>query len=88
MSKKHIRKLSHHGSHYIPLVSIFTVATVAFFLFWQDKQFLTAVSVAVSVSYVVWGVMHHMLHDDLSAEVVIEYIIVAVVGLIIMLSVI
>jgi hypothetical protein len=36
------------------------------------------VSVIFAAGYVVWGVMHHQLADDLSFEVVLEYLTVAV----------
>ena len=40
----------------------------------------------VAVLYVSWGIVHHLIHKDLDAVVVIEYVLVASLGLIIIYS--
>lgn len=57
-------------------------------LFSYDKAFQVAVSLALVVAYVSWGAAHHYLDHDLSLETVIEYLVVAALGFIIIFSLI
>jgi len=82
--KKVIKLLPHYSS----LIGIFVCATLAFVLFSYDRVFQVIISIAVAVSYVVWGIVHHKMHDDLYLAVVIEYIAVATLGLVIIFSLI
>ena len=74
--------------HYLSLLGIFVVGILAFVFFSYDPAFKIAVIISIAVSYVVWGIMHHYLNKDLYLEVVLEYIAVAVLGLIIVFSLI
>ena len=82
------RRISKHLPHYLSLVGILVFGILGFWFFSFDKTFQIAVAVAVAVSYVVWGVIHHSIHRDLHLDVVVEYIAVAALGLIVMLSLI
>jgi hypothetical protein len=81
-----MRNLTNHFRHYFSLIGILTAAVVAFVVFSYDRTFQIYISIAVAVSYVCWGIIHHYLHKDLYLEVVIEYLVVAVLGLIILFS--
>lgn len=71
-----------HLPHYLSLFGILGVGFLAFRFFSYDRSFQIAAVVAISVSYVVWGVVHHLLHKDLNIEIFIEYLGVALVGLV------
>lgn len=71
-----------HLPHYLSLFGILFVGFLAFRFFSYDQNFQIATVVAVSASYVVWGVVHHLLHKDLGVEIFIEYLAVALVGLV------
>jgi hypothetical protein len=83
-----MKTISKHLAHYLPLAGIFVSAVLAFWLFAYDRKFQFAVAIAVSISYVVWGVVHHILHKDICLEIIFEYIMFAAVGLLILASVI
>jgi len=72
--------------HYLPLLGIFMAGLVGFLLFPYDKGFQMALAIAVGVSYVSWGIVHHHIHDDLHLSVVVEYITIATLGLVIVFS--
>ena len=55
-------------------------------LFSYDKPFQIAVASALVASYVSWGIVHHYLDNDLHMETVIEYIVVAILGFVIIFS--
>ena len=80
---KHFAK---HLPHYFSLIGIFVAGFIGFWYFGYDRMFQMAVAIAIAVSYVVWGVVHHYIHKDLYLSVVIEYIVVATLGLVLVFS--
>lgn len=85
MTMKHFAK---HIPHYLSLMGVLLVGAFAFWFFSYDRLFQTAVACAVAVSYVAWGIIHHGIHRDLHISVVIEYLAVAALGLVVVLSLI
>jgi hypothetical protein len=85
---KNIRHYSKHLPHYLPLLGIFTAGILAFILFSYDKNFQIGVVISVAVAHVAWGLMHHYIHKDLSLDVLVEYIAIALLGLAVLLSVV
>lgn len=83
-----MKNLAKHLPHYFGLIGVLVLGVLAFYLFSYDRSFQAAVVVAVAVSYVVWGVMHHHIHRDLHLAVFIEYLAVASLGLVIVFSLI
>jgi hypothetical protein len=77
-----------HIGHYFSLLGILAATFIGFFVFSYDKNFQLALITASCVSYFVWGIIHHILHKNLSFEVVIEYLIFSSIGFVIGVSVI
>lgn len=77
-----------HLPHYVSLVIVLVIGVFAFSAFSYDQVLQVAVSVSVAGAYIVWGVVHHLQHKDFHLSVVIEYVIVAMLGLIVVLSLI
>ena len=46
-----------------------------------------AIAVGVAGAYITWGIVHHHLHRDLHVSVVVEYILIASLGVIVTLSI-
>ena len=82
---KHIAK---HLPHYFVLFGLLLAGILAFVLFSYDRIFQMVVAVAVAVSYVIWGLVHHYIHRDLYFSAVLEYLAVAVLGLVMVFSLI
>jgi hypothetical protein len=55
-------------------------------LFSYDKNFQLSVALATAGAYVAWGVVHHAIHKDLYLETIVEYIAIAILGLVIIFS--
>jgi hypothetical protein len=83
-----MRKYSYHLPHYLPLLGIFLFGILGFWLFSYDRLFQISIAVAVSIAYVVWGIVHHAMHRDLHWKVVIEYLAISIIGLSVILSLI
>lgn len=70
-----------HLSHSLTLVGILFVAFFGLIMFSYDKYFQLCISVAAASSYVVWGVVHHILDKDFHISILFEYLAVAILGL-------
>jgi hypothetical protein len=75
-------------SHYLVLFGILLAGFTGLVLFSYDKAFQIAVASALVLSYVSWGMVHHFLHHDLHVETIIEYLVVAILGFVIILTVV
>ena len=81
-----VKKYTKDLSHYIPLVGVLAAGLIGFILFSYDTGFQLILLIAVAISYVIWGIIHHLMHDDLDILVVVEYVAVATLGLVIVFS--
>jgi hypothetical protein len=75
-------------SHYLTLFGILLAGFAGLIIFSYDKNFQIAVGLALSASYVAWGVTHHYIHHDLHWEVFLEYLVIAALGFVIIFGVI
>lgn len=72
-----------HLNHYIPLISVLLAGFAGIFLFSYDVGFQMIVIISVAISYVAWGVIHHHIHKDLHLPIVLEYVLIAALGVLI-----
>jgi len=62
---------------------------VASFVFFQRAPQMQIVSAFLTASfYVLWGIIHHYLSKDLHIRVVAEYVVIALLGFLILWSII
>lgn len=81
-----MKTFTKHLSHYMALFGILLAGFAGLVLFSYDNNFQVAIALALSLSYVAWGVTHHYLHKDLHIETFIEYLVVAALGFVIIFS--
>lgn len=86
--KSLLSEVSGHLAHYAALGGIFAVSLWGLFAFSYDQSFQSAVAISCAVAFVAWGIIHHHIHGDLRPKIVLEYIATAVLGVIILLSII
>lgn len=77
-----------HYVHYIPLVGIAAFGVIGFLLFSYDTRFITALIAALASSYISWGIIHHTIHKDICLAIILEYVAVAVLGIVMVSSLI
>lgn len=77
-----------HLPHYMSLIGILIATFIGFFAFSYDKSFQLAIITASCIAYFSWGVVHHIIHRNLNAQIVIEYACFAALGFVIGVSVI
>ena len=83
-----MRHFIKHLSHYMVLFGILFAGFAGLVMFSYDKALQVATASALVASYAAWGITHHYLDKDLHPETVLEYIVVAVLGFVIIFSLI
>ena len=83
MTSKSLR----HLSHYIVLLVILMGGLVAMLASGKSALTHTIILICISLSYFIWGVVHHTLEKELHLEIVLEYLIMSVLGLALVLGV-
>jgi hypothetical protein len=71
----------HHLFSYLTLFTILGIGSLSFYLYKgaPDNQFLLVVT--TSFLYFFWGVMHHLLEDDLHPKIVVEYLFISLLAI-------
>lgn len=82
-----MKHFSQQLNHYLPLLGIICATIVGFILFPTDKSFKEVIMIASAAAYVSWGIVHHMHHKDLTLMILVEYMAVALLGVVIVFSV-
>ena len=88
MMNNFFEDIREHLSHYLALLFILGFGTASFVFFQRTPQ-MQIVSAFLTVSfYVLWGIVHHYIEKDLHIRVVVEYMTVALLGFLILWSII
>jgi len=74
--------------HYLPLVALIVAGSFGFVYFSYDRFFQASVTLATAVGYFTWGMVHHHLHRNLHFSVVLEYLAIAIIGVVVVFSLI
>ncbi|MFC1649197.1 hypothetical protein ACFL2C_00605 [Patescibacteria group bacterium] len=83
-----MRKFTKEFNHYLPLIGIILAGTLGVILFSYDQVFQAILAIVVAACYVLWGLVHHHLHHDLEFNVFVEYLAIASIGVMIVLTLI
>lgn len=70
-----------HAGYYISLIAVLVVGFVLASISSSDRQLQIGIVVLTTMSYVLWGILHHFLNHDLSPKIVIEYVLIGSFGL-------
>lgn len=73
-------KLKGHIGYYFSLLAILALGFILT-LATADKQEQALVVTLTAFFYVLWGILHHLLHHDLTAKIVVEYVLTGSLGL-------
>ena len=69
-----------HLTHYVVLMTIMMLGIITFSVFGHSPLYRGLITVLVSLGYFAWGIVHHLLEKNLYPEVVIEYLLFALLG--------
>jgi hypothetical protein len=84
MSKITFEKdFARHPLHYFTLLSVEMVGLWGIFWFSYQPQIQLFIISIMSGFYVAWGIAHHLTHRDLRIGIVLEYILMAILAVLI-----
>ena len=78
----------HSLIHYSVLVVMMNIIVGAFLFFRFDRIYQMIIVLVAGLAYVLWGIIHHHVNDDLHLKVVVEYVLVALLAELIIFSLI
>ena len=74
-------KFKKHLAYYLSLCLILSVGLVLTFLASPNLKLQTLIVVLTVVFYILWGILHHLINHELTAKIMVEYILIGVLGL-------
>lgn len=74
------QELFAHKLAYFLLVVGLVLALVSFLAVWPNRQLQQIVVLAVSIYYVLWGIVTHLHAERISRRVIMEYVMVSLLG--------
>jgi hypothetical protein len=81
-------EIKEHFGHYLALFFILAFGVGALVFFQRTPQMQIVSLFLTSTFYVLWGIVHHYLEGDLHIKVVVEYATIAMLGFLILWSII
>ena len=78
-----ISELRKYPSHYLALSIILAVGSITILLFRFDALLLNIAVYSMGGMYIVWGILHHRSANHIRLKVMLEYLLVALLGIII-----
>lgn len=78
------RETHFHLLHYLVLIVILLLSVVLFFLNTGNAQNQFYIALITSFLYVGWGVLHHHLEGDFHPKIMVEYLLMALLALILL----
>ncbi|MBI2009743.1 MAG: hypothetical protein HYS86_01055 [Candidatus Chisholmbacteria bacterium] len=77
-----------HQQHYLILAIILGAGLVAILLFRVNEVLKNTVILALAAAYVAWGIYHHKTSNHLRLKVVLEYLLVALLGVLLLRAIV
>lgn len=71
----------HHFAYYFFLLTVLFIGVLVIWALSPNKNLQMTAFVALSGIYVLIGIIHHLLEHDLVGKIVVEYILVALLGI-------
>ncbi|HBC72816.1 MAG: hypothetical protein UX91_C0006G0028 [Candidatus Amesbacteria bacterium GW2011_GWB1_47_19] len=77
------KDFSRHPLHYFTLLCVQVIGLWGLFWYAHQPRMQLAIIISMGVSYVVWGIIHHYDHRDLHIKIIAEYILIALLAVLI-----
>ena len=74
-------KNSDHLLYYVSLIGILVLGLILVYSSSPDKNRQMLIVIGMSTSYTVLGIAHHFLNHDLATKIVVEYVLIAILGI-------
>lgn len=75
-----------HVLHTVVLFAFLLIGMLAFWYARGQTMVQIGIGIAISLAYVIWGLIHHRIKGDLHRNVVIEYVLVGLIAIILLIT--
>ena len=75
-------------SHYLVLAILLGAGLILFALNVWNPPLQRIITVVIASSYILWGIIHHRISDQVTKKIVLEYAIIAALAVILIYEVI
>jgi len=73
---------------YIVLVLILLAGIISFYLVRGNPTLQFRIGIITSISYVVWGILHHTLENNLHKKIVVEYLLIGAIAIVLLATIV
>jgi hypothetical protein len=70
-----------HLGYYLSLITILVLGLLLVFLASPNIELQIVITLLTVFFYILWGLFHHLTNHELTAKIVIEYVLVGVLGI-------
>jgi hypothetical protein len=74
-----LQDIQQHLEHYVILASILLAGLLGFIWFQGTEPMQLATLTITGIGYVLWGIMHHLKEENLTITLVLEYVLTALI---------
>lgn len=78
------KNISENLTSYLILFSGLIIGFFFFLFFSYNRQLQLVIGIFLSLYYLSWGVINHLLKKDLTLKVLFEYILISLLGIVIL----
>jgi hypothetical protein len=79
-----MKKQNKHLGYYISLLLLLLLGFLLIYFASPQRQLQLSIFVIVTLFYIILGITHHKINHDLSAKIVVEYILIGAFGIAVM----
>ena len=76
-----LEKIKLHFGYYVSLIVMLAVGFLVIYLSAPNRTLQIAAAILTTISYVFWGIIHHLINHDLHTKIVVEYVLIGILGL-------
>jgi hypothetical protein len=81
-----MKEIKTHAIDYLVLISLLLFGIILYVFFKNDAQMQRIIAAALSLSFILWGIIHHHHADKVTKKIMLEYILIAVFGFLVINS--
>lgn len=74
-------KTKRHLGYYLGLVIVLLAGVLLISQTLHDLNLVMGVTIFMSAFYVGWALLHHFIHHDIHAKIVVEYVLIGMLGI-------
>lgn len=78
-------KIKKHFWYYLTFIFMELAGLLTVFYFAYDKTMRMIAIILMALFYLFWGILHHYTYHNITVKIVIEYILIALLGIVVVL---